>query len=156
MRSSNQIAVLNELPETAQSPEFVTQMDEVITTFPGKLADRELRKTIRNAPSLAGVKQTRAAVAVGNYFESAGALVRCRIVDAELFCEMWADVLAGKWSALEEFTANRRVHSGPAPWENFEYLALVCDKWLARRRYKGLGFERKRLPQPWAMDGEDA
>ncbi len=156
MRGGNQIAIISELRETMESAEF-TEARRALQILPQRFrGDPELRKRVMAEPSLSTIEELRPAVFIGNYFESAGALVRQGIVDADLFCTMWAAVVIGSWKPMEQMIANRRLVVGTALLENFEYLAVLSDRWAAKNRHGTFprGMERTALPALWPEAAE--
>lgn len=156
MRGGNQIAIITELRETMESPEF-TAARRALQNLPAKLRDdAELRNRVITEPSLAAIEELRPAVFIGNYFESAGALVRQRILDADLFCSMWAALVVGAWRPMEDLIANRRTVIGIALWENFEYLVVLSERYISKYSEGTFprNMKRKPLPEPWTKGAE--
>ncbi len=60
-----------------------------------------------------------------------GILVKTGLVDADLVFEMWASIVRQTWERLAPFTAISRRTVGDALWDNFEYLAVSAQGWLA-------------------------
>ncbi len=154
MRGSNQIAALNELRETMESDAFQNDLREV-RTLEKRLNDPELRRVILYEKVLSTQEAFRPPIRIGNFFENAGVLVRNHIIDRRLFCELWAQVTIGAWRDLEELIANRRPFVGPALYENFEYLVIICERFISEHpsgTFPG-NAKRKKLREPWPQDG---
>lgn len=151
MRGGNQIAVVTELRETMETPEFASALRALQTLSARLNGDPRLRKYVMTEPTLAALEEFRPAIFIGNYFETAGSLVRHGIVDGDLFCDMWAAVAIGAWDRMEELIANRRVFAGPGLYENFEYVVVLSERWVAKYRNGTFprNMERKQLPAPW-------
>lgn len=132
-RSSNQIAAFNRLQEAGQAPDFVTAQRFVMQDLAAKLQDPEFRYEI--APNVKRSDETRGlrskVNAVGNYYESMGLLVKRGLVDRYMVLEMWANGVITAWRSLAPFTALVRRSYGDAFWENFEYLTVLAQDWLA-------------------------
>jgi hypothetical protein len=135
MRSGNQIAALTELRETMESATFQKQMREVAGTFKERLKDHEFRKPILTERHLYTFEGMQAPITVANFFENAGALVKHHIIDAEIFCDLWSPTVVNAWNALEEFVANRRAVTHPGTYENFEYLAVLGERYMAKHEH---------------------
>lgn len=154
MRGGNQIVIVTELRETMESAEFASAL-RALQTLPARLeADPKLRKLVMTEPTLAALDEFRPAIFIGNYFETAGSLVRHGIVDADLFCDMWAAVAIGAWNPMEQLIANRRLVAGAALYENFEYIVVLSERWAVKHRDVAFprNMQRKKLPAPWPAE----
>ena len=60
-----------------------------------------------------------------------GLLVKSRLIDRELALDIWATTIPGTWERLAPFTAIVRQDQGDAVWENFEYLVVLSQDWIA-------------------------
>jgi hypothetical protein len=81
-------------------------------------------------------------------------LVRHHIIDADLFIDLWALRVLGAWVALEEFIVNRRLVTGAGMYENFEYLVLLSERYMAKNP-QGT-FPRKFVRKQWPEAAERA
>jgi hypothetical protein len=132
-RSSNHIAALNELRETMEAPDFEAAQRFVQTQLSAKLQDPAFRyqygdlsaRTAENQPLIAKAN------IVGNYFESMGVLVKTGLVDKKLVFEMFSYQATATWERLAPVVAITRRKLGDALWENFEYLAVLSQQWMA-------------------------
>ena len=62
-----------------------------------------------------------------------GLFVKHRVLDADLTCDIWAYVVLRNWRALAPVIAySRQELNNPALFENFEYLAVVAEKFIKR------------------------
>ncbi|HLI97649.1 MAG TPA: hypothetical protein VKT72_16385 [Candidatus Baltobacteraceae bacterium] len=109
-RGSNQIATLNELRETRESPEFRAASHFVATQLSEKLQDPEFRFQIANRASRTPENEPFIAYAtlLGDFYESMAMLIRKGLVDREIALELWNWPVAYTWKALAPMTANRR------------------------------------------------
>jgi hypothetical protein len=132
-RGSNQIAAINELRETSERAEFRAAQRFVFTQLPEKLADRAFRYQIVNraARTAENGPLIDQATSLGNFYESMAMLVRDGLVDRKLALEIWNSVAVRNWEALGPFTAILRRKLGSIVWENFEYLTVISQDWLA-------------------------
>jgi hypothetical protein len=152
-RGSNQIAALTGLRERSERPEFQAAIHFVFTQLAEKINDPEFRyqvehrtsRTAENAPLIAYT------TSLGNFYESMAMLIRQGLVDRELTLEIWNGPVVYSWEALVPITAiNRRV-VGRILWENFEYLTVISQDWLAKHS-KGTyprGVRRIDLEDAW-------
>jgi hypothetical protein len=132
-RSSNHIAALNELRETMETPDFLAAQHFVQGELSKKLQDSAFRyqvavpavRTDEVRPLIARIN------AVGNFCEGMGVLVKTGLVDRELVLQMWTAQLIGYWERLAPVAAIARRRLGSAVWENFEYLTVLAQDWVA-------------------------
>jgi Domain of unknown function (DUF4760) len=152
-RSSNHIAALNELRETQETPEFQAAHHFVQTQLAPKIQDPTFRHQILVPSARTDEMRPLLAMAraIGNYYEGVGVLVRTGLVDRELVMQMWADNVISAWEALATYAALARRRSGNALWENFEYLTVLAQDWMAAHS-KGTypaGMRRIELKDEW-------
>jgi hypothetical protein len=133
MRGSNQITALNELRETMETPDFQAASHFVVTELPAKLRDPAFRyelahrfaRTDKHEPLIRKINS------LGNFYEGMGLLVKTGLVEQTLVMEMWSSNVALDWENLAPIAAMSRRAQGDALWENFEYLAVIAQDWLA-------------------------
>jgi hypothetical protein len=134
MRGSNQLAALSDLFDRQGSPEFVSAQQFVFTELPQRMQDPAFRyqavhrtaRTKENAVFIAKI------MTVGSYYEEMGLLAKSSLIDRDLLCDMHSQTITQAWDALIEFTAIARERSGPAVYENFEYVTVFAQDWLAK------------------------
>jgi hypothetical protein len=134
MRSGNQITALSDLFEKQGTPDFVSAGHFVQSGLPEKMQDPAFRyqllrrpaRTEENAQLIAKI------MAVGNYFEETGLLARSGLVDREFFLQLYSSNIATAWDALSDATAILRERWGSVVWENFEFVAVLSQDWLAQ------------------------
>ncbi|MBV8149234.1 MAG: hypothetical protein JO092_09105 [Candidatus Eremiobacteraeota bacterium] len=132
-RGSNQIAAMNELLEMDSQESIQSARRFVYSQLPIKLQDASFRYQVgktaaRTEENLHAIAQVNA---VGNYYENLGILVKAGFVDREIAFEMWSYNVLGEWKRLEAVTAIYREKQDPGVWENFEYLSVLAEDWLA-------------------------
>ena len=133
MRGSNQISALNELRETMETPDFHAASHFVGTELSAKLRDPAFRhqvvhrfaRTDENGPLITKINS------LGNFYESMGLLLKTALVEQKLVMEMWSSNVTIDWENLAPITAIARRSAGDAVWENFEYLAVLAQDWVA-------------------------
>jgi hypothetical protein len=157
MRGSNQIAALNELRETMETPDFQAASHFVGTELAAKLQDPAFRYQLMNR--LARTDENKLLItkvnSIGNFYESMGLLLKTGLVEQKLVMEMWSSNVAIDWQNLAPVTAMTRRAAGDALWENFEYLAVLSQNWVAAHP-KGLypsGVRRLALDDEW-LEGD--
>jgi hypothetical protein len=148
MRGSNQIVALTEVRETIESESFQAA-ERLVSKLAKRLDEPAVREDLL-APFLSPEYQPVRYVA--NFFETFGAFVKNGIIDENIACDLWSDVIVRNWNALELITSNRRtVRDAPRLWENFEYLASISKRFLRTHPHGTYprNMERLPLPQPW-------
>jgi hypothetical protein len=132
-RSSNQIAAVNELRELQETPEFQAAFNFVISELPSRAQDPAFRYQYvkRSAKTDENISEFLKVRTVGNYFENMGLLVKSRLIDRELAAEMSANLVTGAWEKLLPLTAVARRDVGLGLWDNFEYLTVIAQDWMA-------------------------
>jgi hypothetical protein len=75
---------------------------------------------------------------VGNVFESLRIFSKYGITAKAVACDFFPGPILSSWTALVPFLAvRRRCLDAPALWENFEFLAVLCED-LGMRHPDGL------------------
>jgi hypothetical protein len=132
-RSSNHIAALNELHKTIETPEFQAAQHVVQGELSARLEDPAFRYQIA-LPS-ARTEETRTLIArvaaIGNFYESIGVFVKTGLLDRELVFQIWGDNVIRDWERLAPVAAIVRRRAGDVALENFEYLAVLAQDWIA-------------------------
>ena len=133
-RGSNQITALNELRETHEHPEFQAARHFVLTQLAEKMNDPEFRYQVghRTARTAENASLIGYATTLGNFYEAMAMMIRKGFVDRELALEIWNGPVVYTWQALEPVTAINRRAVGRILWENFEYLTVLSQDWLAQ------------------------
>lgn len=132
-RSSNQIAALNELRETMETPDFQAAQQFLVAGLSSRIRDPAFRHQYfdRSARTDESWFQIAKINRVGNFFETLGTLVKAGMVDRELTLDVLSGNIAQGWSLLAPVTAISRRREGAGLWENFEYIAVLAQDWLA-------------------------
>ncbi len=132
-RGSNQIATLNELRETTETPQFLIAQHFVQTDLSKALEDPTLRYQIVNRAARTSENQILITkiTTIGNYYENMGQFVKSGLVDRNLVLEIWCAIIVLYWDKIAPFTAISRRTQGRWIWENFEYLAVLAQDWAA-------------------------
>lgn len=159
-RSGNQIAALTELRDAFQSSEFTRAISFVETHLSDLLKNPAFRyqfeyRAARTDEFSGAIHQARL---VGNYFEDMGALIAAGLLDADLTAMIYSTDLTRAWEALKPLVAiGRRAPEGNAVWENFEYAAMLSQRWMAAHPNGGYpkGAPRLELQDEW-LDADRA
>lgn len=146
LRTSNQIALLTKLQEIFASADFVDARRFIAYELADVLEDPETAEIIRTPP-FAG--RMRALGVLGNFYEGMGQFVRYGMLDREILYESWGGIIVQTWEQLAPALAIMRDQPGGDDiWENFEFLAVVSQDWLARHPGGNYpkGYRRMALP----------
>ena len=144
-RGSNQIIALTECRETLESVEFQDAREFVALKVPQLVADPEMQRRLQE-PFFPN--ELRPAGNVANFFESMGAFVRFNIIDRRIACDLWCGVVVSSWNGVLPITRVRR-QLDPGIWENFEYLAVLCEEFMERNPTSfPAGMRRMPLQEP--------
>jgi hypothetical protein len=68
---------------------------------------------------------------IGNFYEGMGVLVKTGLVDRELVLQMFSGQVIGAWERLAPVAVIARRRTGDVLWENFEYLTVLSQDWVA-------------------------
>jgi len=152
-RGSNQIAGLNELRASQQTDNFVKALHSVYSELPLKIHDSEFRYqlTHRNERTPEFNEILSKVEAVGDSYENIGVLAKAGLVDRRLLLDIYSALVLDAWAALIDATAILRAHYGSSIWENFEYLAVRSEDWIAARPNGTYprGVRRIEVPNRW-------
>ena len=129
MRSSNQIAAVTQMLETLESERFRQARRFVVEQVPKLLKESPEQSKLGDEifpPEIDAVRY------VANFFEAMGALVKAGTVNQNLVCDLWDGLVFKWWKQLEPIILIRREVSDRGLWCSFEYLAVICEKSLAK------------------------
>jgi len=133
MRSANHVAAMLELRETIESHAFSESYGAALRFLSDNLAEPAVRHTILTVERISILPEFEPVRTVGNFFENAGCLVKNEAIDADIFCDLLSSVVVSTWKAYAPFIAHRRLLTGNALWENFEYIAVLSEDWISAR-----------------------
>jgi hypothetical protein len=137
-RTSNQILALNEIRETMESADFQKARHLIAAELPVKLREPAFRRQFGD-PS-ARTDETRPFIGkiinMANFYENIGTFVKAGLIDRDLALDLWSGVVIGAWERLAPLVAILRRPSTSDPagantWENFEYLTVLSQDWIA-------------------------
>jgi len=136
-RSSNQIAALNELIEVQQTPDYKAARHFVHTALPEMLKDPAFRFDLSryaNEEKLNSEAEHHIAkiTTIGDFYENMGLLVKRGFIDRDSTLDAWSYHVATEWERLAPVVLRlRRGTAGNALYENFEYLVVLAQDWMA-------------------------
>jgi hypothetical protein len=153
MRGANQIIALNEIRETFETDRFRDAIRYVYRELPRLYEDSAARADLIAVPLPAQYEPART---VANFFENVGMYVKRGVLDGDFTADMWGGIILTSWLRMTPLITNRR-HAQDAPeiWQNFEYLAVICQQF--RERYPSGNYPKavRRMPESdvWLEDG---
>lgn len=166
LRAGNQINAILSIAELINGKAFDDSMSVIRTDLAGALDDPAFRgywkAQIRNEtlPKIDPAHQRvrTAVVTVANTYEQLGVLVRNGVIDQHMFIEGFCAPVLGLWNRLSNLTAFlREADNDPALWENFEYLAVLSEDWLARYTTTyPRDMRRLDIHNPWPLASDPA
>jgi hypothetical protein len=71
---------------------------------------------------------------VADWCEQAGSYIKYGLIAPEQFLDLAGAYVGSMWQALKEVVAIRRAVGGRAMYENFEYLAVLQQRWESTHR----------------------
>jgi hypothetical protein len=153
-RSSNQIEALAELREGTENPEMRSAERFVLHELSEKLKDPAFRYQLAHQEAMTPQTQLEWSDMrrVGNFFENMGALVKAELADKNFVLDIFSNRVLMNWEALIPVAAiARQLRGTNAIWEDFEYLAVLSQDWIAAHptgNYPA-GVRRFDLQYPW-------
>jgi hypothetical protein len=145
MRGSNQITALNEFRETLESGEISEAQRFVSFVLPERMLDHDERVKMTTLPFGGDYEKIGS---IANLFEGLGEFVKIGIIDANIACDIWGFVVVRNWNALAPLTTYIRATLGiPQLWENFEYLAVLAQRYLERHPNGTYPSNMPRMPE---------
>ncbi|MBV8172567.1 MAG: hypothetical protein JO219_11615 [Candidatus Eremiobacteraeota bacterium] len=130
MSGSNSISTLTEAREVLESPEFAAARRFVSKELPRLLKDPETRRQLEFESPLP--EHLQPLNVVGNFYEALGSWVRRGVIDQNIVVSLWSSVVVATWHHVTPALAIMRRNSGPALWDQFEYLARISQEWIDR------------------------
>jgi hypothetical protein len=159
MRSSNQMTAFNDLRHTFESASLAAAHKYVDTQLHRDLEDPAFRYAIghRSARTEEMHERIRHLLNFDYFFETIGLLVKFNFVPAELVFATWSEIIAWAWKRMVPVVAIYRTTQDPLAWENFEYAALLAERWLQSHPDGGYPRNTPRMPleYPWAQADRD-
>jgi hypothetical protein len=159
LRASNQIVAFNELREAFESPQLAAAHKYIDTHLQRDLEDPSFRYAIGHR--FARTEDTHVRVKhllnFGHFFETAGLLVKSGLVPRELVLATWSDVIVVGWQIYAPVTAIFRARQDVTSSENFEYLAVLAQRWRQEHTSGNYPPNMPRLPLDyrWTRDDEE-
>lgn len=130
LRSSNQISALIGFQDVITSPEFGAARRFIQNDLPRLMQDPDFAARVEGRVLDSELNTTNL---VGNVFESLGTFCKYKLIDKAVACDLFSGPVLASWNALMPLIAiRRRILTAAGLWENFEYLAMLCEDFEAR------------------------
>jgi heme/copper-type cytochrome/quinol oxidase subunit 2 len=167
LRAGNQITAMLAIGEELSGKTFSDATDLVRDKLGEAIEDPKFREyevalsLDQTAPDVdrSYVEVRRASLVVGNGYEELGILVKRGIIDRDMFLDRYCWVISGAWKRLEPVTAlGRAAMENDWAWENFEYLAVLAEDWMAKHGAGTYphGMRRMKLSNRWPLPASAA
>lgn len=129
MRSGNAISLLTAYNNEFDTAEFTAAFGFVRT----KLSEYIFSAEEMQALTVGNYSDPlRAARTIGNFFEDMGSLVLTGLLHEKIVCNLYAQNVLDAWQAIAPIAfLCRKYRNAPGLWENFEYLAVLSQDFVA-------------------------
>jgi len=131
MRSGNAISLLTAYNNEFDTQEFQLAFNYVRSVLPNRLNEDDALDALAQAPPF--VDEFASIRTIANFFEDMGAFVFTKLLDRRIVCTLYAENVTSAWCSIAPVAALLREKlEAPAVWENFEYLAVLSEEFIAR------------------------
>lgn len=131
MRSGNAISLLTAYNNEFDTQEFQLAFNYVRSVLPDRLNEDDALDALAQAPPF--VDEFASIRTIANFFEDMGAFVFTKLLDRRIVCTLYAENVTSAWRSIAPVAALLREKlEAPAVWENFEYLAVLSEEFIAR------------------------
>ncbi|HZV78863.1 MAG TPA: hypothetical protein VFF60_04540 [Candidatus Binatus sp.] len=149
MRSSNQITALSKLEEMWDDPNFRAKRRRVTDGIEEHLLDPQFRQELENEASADSFVED--VVEVTNFFEGMGIYAKHGFAEQNVIFDFWSQIITSSWQRLAPAVAVMRRTSGPSLYENFQYLAVLAQRFIDAHPNGSAPKDVRRSPieDPW-------
>jgi hypothetical protein len=149
LRASNELDALLRITELMRADALQDAFRYVETELAAKLADPAYRRELGKRGFVDARRHPE--MDVCNWFNEVGTLVKNQLIDEHTFLDLFNRLVTYYWNRLEGVVAVLRRERGPGQYENFEYLAMLAERWQARHPHGAYPAGAKRLEtsDPW-------
>jgi hypothetical protein len=142
LRTSNQLNALLEIMNQWNIPAIQAALAE-LRAIPEKMKDPNYVQVLKT-PGASANRGTYPEFLAFDLWEQFGTYCKYGLIDENILIDITADQVTYAWRCAEPAIAVVRERTGPAIFENFEYLAVRAELW--RRRHPN-GAYPARLPR---------
>jgi hypothetical protein len=149
LRASNELDALLRITELMRADDLQNAFRYVETELSAKLADPAYRRELGKRGFVDARRHPE--MDVCNWFNEVGTLVKNQLIDENTFLDLFNRLVTYYWNRLEGVVAVLRRERGPGQYENFEYLAMLAERWQARHPHGAYpaGAKRMETSDPW-------
>ena len=149
LRASNELDALLRITELMRADGLQDAFRYVETELAAKLADPAYRRELGKRGFVDARRHPE--MDVCNWFNEVGTLVKNQLIDEHTFLDLFNRLVTYYWNRLEGVVAVLRRERGPGQYENFEYLAMLAERWQARHQHGAYppGAKRLETSDPW-------
>jgi hypothetical protein len=130
LRASNQLSALLEILDQWNQPQLQTAYSRFVRDLPAKLADGDYRKQLELPGS-----RDRASfpeLLILDLWEQVGTYAKYGLIDERILLDIVASQVLDAWRLGRPVIEILRKRSGPATFENLEYLAVRATFFVRR------------------------
>jgi len=126
LRAQNQLTGLLTVLARVEAPEFNSWVDGAREMVNTRLSDPNYRQAIIDGTV---ERKNNPWLNLSNSYDWVGSLVKHKLIPEEPLLDVYAVRVIQAWAIVESIIPLIRKRSGPAVWENFEYLVVQARKW---------------------------
>ena len=149
-RAANKIAYIQSFYSGYEGSELRPAFDFVRYELTERLKDPQFRDELR--PAGIAVRSRHPEITVLNFFDLWGLYYRDGVVDRDSFMRVFGGVVLGFWRRLEPVIALGSDEHGNTSCQDFEYLAVEAQRWIARHPNGDYARGVPRMPLPSVED----
>jgi hypothetical protein len=127
LRTSNELDALLRIMEQLRAEALQDAFDYVQSGLETRIADPAYRMELGRRGYVDARRHPE--ITVCNWFNEVGTLVKNRLIDERTFLDIFARLVRYYWARLSPVVALMRRERGPGQFENFEYLAMLAERW---------------------------
>ena len=127
IRASNQLTGILRYTEWWETPHMQASIRYVRDELPERLRDPKYREQLLRGGMAS--RDDHPELVVCDWVEQAGSYIKYGLLAEDQFLDLAAGFISAIWECLEPVVAMRRVASGSAVFENFEFLAVRSQEW---------------------------
>jgi hypothetical protein len=130
LRAQNQLTGLLTVFARVEDPESNKWVDAARDELASRMPDPEYRRSLLDGTY---ERKNNPWLNLANSYDWVGSLVKHELIPEESLLDVYSGRIAQAWKIIEGVVPLVRKHSGPAVWENFEFLVVRAGEW--NRRY---------------------
>jgi hypothetical protein len=143
LRASNELDALLRITEQLRGNELQDAFKYVQTELDAKVADTDYRRELSRRGFVDSNRHPE--MNVCNWFNEVGTLVKNRLIAEATFLDLFSRLVTYYWKRLDPVIALLRRERGLGQYENFEYLAMLAERWETRHPHGAYPAGAKRM-----------